>query len=491
MLNRLGGDILLGTFAIAGAMSPHGANAQKRDTETGKKPNVLFILADDLGYGDLSCYGQEKFSTPNIDKLAQNGMRFTQFYSGTTVSAPSRSCLLTGTHSGHTPIRGNVELQPEGQFPLPADSKTIFTIFKDAGYRTGVFGKWGLGFIGSSGDPEKQGVDEFYGFNCQLLAHSYYPTHLWHNDTRIELTDNTLATEYGSGTYSQDLIHTKALEFIDDAKNSDQPFFMWYPTILPHAELIVPEDSIIKKFRGKYPETPYKGTEPGNPGFRKGGYCTQFYPHATFAAMIYRLDVYVGQLVAKLKEAGLYDNTIIIFSSDNGPHQEGGANPDFFNSNSHLRGYKRDLYEGGVRVPMIVSWANKVEQNSKTDLICSFWDLMPTFVDILGNKTSKNVGDGLSILPTLHNRKGQKEHDYLYFEFQELNGRQAVRKGDWKLIHLNIRGAKPYYELYNLNSDPSEKYNRIDEFPAKAEELKQIMKTARVDNPDFPLFNKN
>ena len=212
-----------------------------------QRPTVVFILADDLGYGDLSCYGQEKFETPNIDRLAQTGMRFTQCYSGTTVSAPSRSCLLTGMHSGHTYIRGNIELEPEGQFPLPSEAYTIFDAFKEAGYKTAAFGKWGLGFIGSTGDPKNQGCDTFYGYNCQLLAHSYYPDHLWDNDKRVELKDNTLDVQYGKGTYSQDLIHGKALEFLDNM-SADEPFFMWYPTIIPHAELIVPEDSIIKKF---------------------------------------------------------------------------------------------------------------------------------------------------------------------------------------------------------------------------------------------------
>ncbi len=453
----------------------------------GQKPNIVFILADDLGYGDLSCYGQEKFMTPNIDRLAQNGMRFTQCYSGTTVSAPSRSCLLTGTHSGHTPVRGNLELQPEGQFPLPDDAYTIFEVMKEAGYKTSAFGKWGLGFIGSTGDPQNQGCDTFFGYNCQLLAHSYYPDHLWDNDKRVELTDNNLNVQYGQGTYSQDLIHRKALEYLD-RMNPDEPFFMWYPTILPHAELIVPEDSIIRKFRGMYPETPFRGTEPGNPAFRKGGYCSQFYPHATFAAMIYRLDVYVGQIVQKLKEKGLLDNTLIIFSSDNGPHQEGGADPDFFNSNSIYRGYKRDLYEGGIRVPMIVSWPGHVEAGTETDFMCSFWDLMPTFKEITSPKAKQPEADGVSLLPLLENRKGQKEHDYLYFEFQEMNGRQAVRKGPWKLIHLNVRTDKSTYELYNLASDPSERHNVIGQYPEKAEELKAIMDQAHTPDSNWPLL---
>ncbi len=453
-----------------------------------QKPNVVFILADDLGYGDISCYGQEKFSTPNIDRLAQAGLRFTQCYSGTTVSAPSRSCLLSGMHSGHTYIRGNIEMEPEGQFPLPADARTFFHIFKDAGYKTAAFGKWGLGFVGTSGDPKAQGCDTFYGYNCQLLAHSYYPDHLWDNDKRVELDDNVLGVEYGKGTYAPDLIHKKALEFLDEM-SVDEPFFLWYPTILPHAELIVPEDSIIKKFRGKFPEVAFKGTEPGNPLFRKGGYCTQLYPHATFAAMVTRLDVYVGQIVEKLKEKGLYENTIIIFASDNGPHLEGGADPDFFNSNGIYRGYKRDLYEGGIRVPMIIVWPDNVKPGTETDFMCAFWDMLPTFRQIVDPKAKIDANDdGVSLLPLLTGRKGQKEHDYLYFEFQELDGRQAVRKGQWKLLHMGVRSKNPRYELYNLAADPSERYNVIKEYPDIAEELKAIMSTSRIDNPDFPLF---
>lgn len=454
-----------------------------------ERPNVLFILADDLGYGDLSCYGQERFETPAIDALALEGMRFTQAYAGTTVSAPSRSCLLTGMHSGHTYVRGNIEREPEGQYPLPAEAHTIFHVFKEAGYKTAAFGKWGLGFVGTTGDPQAQGCDTFFGFNCQLLAHSYYPDHLWDNSQRVDLKDNVLQVQYGRGTYAPDLIHQKALEYLDNA-SSDEPFFLWYPTILPHAELIVPEDSIIRKFRGKYSEKAFQGTEPGHPAFRKGGYCTQLYPHATFASMVTRLDVYVGQLVEKLKEKGLYDNTIIIFASDNGPHKEGGADPDFFNSNSIYRGYKRDLYEGGIRVPLIVSWPGHVQAGTETDFMCAFWDMMPTFGDILSSdiQTSVEALDGISLLPVLTGQKGQKEHDYLYFEFQEQNGKQAVRKGPWKLIYQNIRGNKPHYELYNLAADPSERHNVIDRFPDIAAELKEVMEEAHVESEDFPLL---
>ena len=403
------------------------------------------------------------------------------------MSAPSRSCLITGTHSGHTAVRGNVELDPEGQFPLPAGAQTLFHDLKAAGYTTAAFGKWGLGFIGSTGDPQAQGVDEFYGYNCQLLAHSYYPDHLWDNDRRIELTDNCDDVPYGQGTYSQDLIHSRSLAFLERAAKEGKPFFMWYPTIIPHAELIVPEDSIIRRLRGQYPETPYHGTDQGMWGFRKGGYVSQEYPHATFAAMVTRLDMYVGQIVDKLKELGLYDNTILIFASDNGPHMEGGADPDFFDSNGPWRGYKRDVYEGGIRVPMIVSWPGHVAAGAETDFMCSFWDLMPTFRELTGSGAYEGL-DGVSLLPLWEGRKGQREHDWLYFEFQELGGRQAVRKGPWKLVHLAVRTEDARYELYNLDDDPGETEDLAAVYPDKLAELRAIMEEAHVPNPDFPLL---
>ena len=448
-------------------------------------PNVVFILADDLGWGDLSCYGQELFETPNIDALAASGLRFTQCYSGTTVSAPSRSCLVTGTHSGHTAVRGNVELPPEGQFPLPEGSQTFFNDLKSTGYTTGAFGKWGLGGVGSTGDPGKQGIDTFFGFNCQLLAHSYYPDHLWDNDSRVDLEDNRDDIPYGQGTYAPDLIHEKALKFLDERASDGKPFFMWYPTTIPHAELIVPEDSIIQKYRGIYPEKPYKGIDDG-PYFRKGGYVSQEYPHATFAAMVSRLDMYVGQIVNRLKELGLYENTVIMFASDNGPHKEGGHDPDFFNSNGPWRGYKRDVYEGGIRVPMIVSWPGHIAKG-ETDFMCSFWDMMPTLRDLTGSASPEGM-DGVSLLPLLKGKKGQKEHDFLYFEFQELNGRQAVRKGPWKLVHMNIRGDAPRFELYNLENDPGETEDLAAKMPEKVNELKVIMEESHIPNPDFPLL---
>lgn len=471
-------------LSLAGSAAVAASCAGEKPKDS--PPNIVFILADDLGWGDLSCYGQERFQTPNIDALAENGLRFTQCYSGTTVSAPSRSCLITGTHSGHTAVRGNVELPPEGQFPLPEGSETIFKDLKTAGYTTGAFGKWGLGGIGSTGDPRRQGIDRFFGFNCQLLAHSYYPDHLWDNNFRVELEDNRDDIPYGEGTYAPDLIHEKALEFLDDRAKDGKPFFLWYPTTIPHAELIAPEDSVIQRFRGSFPEEPYKGIDDG-PYFRKGGYVSQEYPHATFAAMVTRLDGYVGQIVARLKELGLKENTVIIFASDNGPHKEGGHDPDFFDSNGPWRGYKRDVYEGGIRVPMIVSWPGHIAMGVETDFLCSFWDMMPTLRDLTGSAPSGDM-DGVSLLPLLKGKKGQKDHDYIYFEFQEAGGRQAVRQGPWKLVRLNVSGGNPTDELYNLADDPGETTDLAASMPEKVESLRRIMVEAHVPNPDFPLL---
>ena len=477
------------TMLKAGALLAVGCAvvgcSQKK--EAYQKPNVVFIIADDLGWGDLGCYGQQLIKTPNIDALAATGMLFTQNYSGTTVSAPSRSCLLTGTHSGHTYIRGNLRVPPEGQFPLPEDSNNIFKDFRDAGYTTGAFGKWGLGPVGSTGDPNAQGVDRFYGYNCQTLAHSYYPDHLWDNAEKVILEDNNDTVPYGEGTYSADLIHQKSLEFMEEAVAQGKPFFVWCPTTIPHAELIVPKDSLLEMYAGKFPETPYKGEDQGHPRFRKGGYCSVDQPRATFAAMVSRLDMYVGQIVDKLKELGVYDNTVIIFSSDNGPHVEGGADPDFFNSNGPWKGYKRDLYEGGIRVPLIVSWKGHIAEGQKTDFMCTFWDLMPTFREIMGSDKGTEGLDGISLLPLLEGREGQKSHESLYFEFAE-RSRQAARKGDWKLIRDGIGKSYDHYELYNLALDPGEENDVIASHPEIAEELKQIMVESHVPNHNFPLF---
>ncbi len=456
----------------------------KKKTETSGnevlKPNIVYILADDLGYNDLSCYGQKLFSTPNIDKLAETGMKFTQHYSGSTVCAPSRSSLMTGQHTGHTFIRGNKEVQPEGQHPLKAEAYTLAEALQDAGYITGAFGKWGLGYPGSEGDPNFQGFDEFYGYNCQRLAHHYYPYHLWHNQEKIVLKGNEgfKAEQYGPG-----LIHEQALRFLEN--NKEKPFFMFYPSLIPHAEMFAP-DEYMEKYRGKFePENNYMGVDSGE-NYRLGPYGSQPESHAATVAMINVLDDQVGEIVAKLKELGIYENTLIIFTSDNGPHQEGGANPDYFNSNGIFRGYKRDLYEGGIRVPMIAAWEGKIAPGTETDHPSAFWDVYPTIAAITGAKTPESM-DGISFLPTLQGKEAeQKKHDYLYWEFHERGGRKALRKGDWKLVNYNVFDpAKTTVELYNIATDPGEQNNVAEANPEIVKELSELMKLARTESEVF------
>ena len=467
--------IYLFSFILTSCNS--SSNQEKAETQ---KPNIVYILADDLGYGDLSCYGQTHFSTPNIDKLAGEGMLFTQHYAGTTVCAPSRSSLMTGQHTGHTPIRGNKGWEPEGQWPISEDAFTMAEMLQNAGYVTGAFGKWGLGYIDTEGDPNKQGFDKFYGYNCQSLAHNYYPGHLWDNHKKIILEDNS---EDKFGTYAPDLIHAKALQFIEE--NKDKPFFLYYPTTIPHAELLLPEENLAK-YRGKFePEKVYKGAEPGDNNFRLGRYGSQPESHAAFAAMVDYLDVQVGEIIAKLKDEGIYDNTLIIFTSDNGPHLEGGADPDYFNSNGPLKGYKRDLYEGGIRVPMIAVWNGKIVAGSTSDHISAFWDVFPTVAELSGNPTPENI-DGISFLPTLLGKE-QPEHEYMYWEFHELGGRQAVRKGNWKLVKYNLNNPeKTSVELYDLSTDIGEENNVAAEHQELVNELQQIMDSSHTESEVFP-----
>ena len=444
------------------------------------KPNIVYILADDLGYGDLSCYGQELFSTPNIDNLAENGLKFTQHYSGSTVCAPSRSSLMTGQHTGHTFIRGNKEWKPEGQYPLEAEAYTLAEALQDAGYVTGAFGKWGLGYPGSEGDPNNQGFDEFFGYNCQRIGHHYYPYHMWHNQEKVMLEGNE-GTQ--TGEYGPEVIQEYALKFLED--NKGKPFFMYYPSIIPHAELYAPEQ-YMEKYRGKFlPEKNYEGVDSGE-NFRNGPYGSQPESHAAFVAMIDYLDMQVGEIVAKLKELGVYENTIIMFTSDNGPHMEGGADPDYFDSNGPLKGYKRDLYEGGIRVPMIAVWEGKIKAGTETDHPSAFWDVFPTVADIIGIAAPENT-DGISFLPTLlGNKEKQKEHEYLYWEFHERGGRQAVRKGNWKLVKYNVLDPeKITTELYNLENDLGEENNVAEHQPKIVEELSEIMKNARTKSEVF------
>ncbi|PWD98980.1 arylsulfatase [Marinilabilia rubra] len=444
------------------------------------KPNVIYILADDLGYGDLSCYGQKKFETPNIDELAREGMKFTNHYAGSTVCAPSRSALLTGQHTGNTPVRGNKPHHPEGQWPLPEEANSLARLFKQSGYVTGAFGKWGLGYPNSSGDPLAMGFDEFFGYNCQRNAHHYYPWHLYHNNQKVILEENA---ETRRGQYAPDLIHQEAMQFLED--HNDQKFFMYYPSVIPHAELLAPEE-YMKKFRGKFlPESSYEGAGPEHPRFRKGPYGSQPEAHAAFAAMITLLDDQVGEIVEKLKELGISENTIIVFTSDNGPHEEGGADPEFFNSNGPLRGFKRDLYEGGIRVPMIARWPGQIEAGAESDHISAFWDMLPTFADLLGVKAPENT-DGISMLPELTGEGSQKEHAYLYWEFHELGGRQAVRMGKWKGVKYNVKKHPDQaIELYNLENDPGETHDVAAKHPEVVDRIDNVLKTASTESSVF------
>ena len=454
--------------------------------DAGTRYNVIYILADDLGYGDLGCYGQERIQTPNIDRMADQGMRFLQHYAGSAVSAPSRSSLMTGQHTGHTPIRGNKPRGKglEGQYPIPASAYTLAEMFRDAGYETGAFGKWGLGYPGSEGDPVYQGFDEFFGINCQVMAHRYYPEYLWHNLEKYPLEGND---RIHRKQYSQDVIHERALRFI--AENRSRDFFAFIPYTLPHAELLVPEDSILQSYRADLVETnSYEGV-PGSaygPDMEYMQYCPQREPHAQFASMVSRLDAYVGDVMDLIDSLGLAEKTIIVFASDNGPHREGGADPDFFVSYGPLRGIKRDLYEGGIRVPMIVRCPGTVAAGTTSDHVCAFWDIMPTFAQMIGVADTLET-DGISFWPTLTGRGVQGERPYLYWEFHEQGGKVAVRMGRWKGIRIGVlRNPHAKTQLYDLETDPHEDRDVAAEYPDIVEQIESIMQEAHVPSPVFP-----
>jgi arylsulfatase A len=433
--------LLVGTTAV---------HAQQR------QPNIIFILADDLGYGDVGYQGQQKIHTPNIDNLAAAGMRFTYCYAGTTVCAPSRASLMTGLHTGHTPIRGNREFQPEGQYPLPDSSVTIAMVLQQHGYTTGAFGKWGLGYPGSTGTPDKKGFTDFFGYNCQRLAHNYYPDHLWSNNEKIELPGTV---------YSADLIHQHALQFIQN--NKDHPFFLFCAYTLPHAELQVPHDSIYTNYLAQFHDT----------------------LRAAYAAMVSRFDRYVGEIRASVQALGLTNNTLILFSSDNGPHREGGNDPAYFNSSGSLRGIKRDLYEGGIREPFVAVFPGVIRAGTSSDRPFAFWDLFPTFCELAGIPLATNI-DGYSILPVLKGQpKKAKQHDYFYWEFHENGGRQAVRWGKWKGVRLNVNTvADPPVELYDLDKDPKEQTDIAAQHPDVVQHIKDRMAEAHHSNADWPLL---
>lgn len=443
-------------------------------------PNVILIIADDLGYGDLSCYGQSKFKTPNIDQLASEGILFTQHYAGAPVCAPSRCALLTAKHTGHATIRGNKKTHKQGDYPLSDTDFTLPQLYKSKGYVTGMFGKWGLGYPGSSGDVRKKGFDVFFGYYGHHAAHNYYPEFLWNNDEQVHIKEND---HFSNRIYAPSLIQDSVLAFLE--KNKSQPFFLYLPTTLPHAELAAPE-SYISRYRDAFgKETPYKGIKTIKMATRFGAYDAQQTPKAAFAAMINLLDDQVGELVAKLKKEGIYENTIIIITSDNGPHKEGGADPDYFNSNAGLRGYKRDLYEGGIRVPLIIHWPGKIKP-AKTDYISANWDLMPTFADIIQSGPLNNV-DGISLYSVIFDQQDlQKQHSYLYWEFHEEGGKQAIRMGKWKAIKLNVmHSTKTRTELYDLENDVSETKDVSVQYPEILKQMMELMSKAHTSSAAF------
>ncbi len=454
-----------------------------------RQPNIIFILADDLGYGELGCYGQQIIRTPYLDQMAAEGMRFTQHYSGSPVCAPSRCTLFTGLHTGHSYIRDNDEMSGrgdvwrdpalEGQRPLLAGTPTLGKMLQSAGYHTALIGKWGLGGPGSSGHPNLQGFDYFYGYLCQRLAHNYYPAYLWRNDEKIILEGNPglmphqpLPAEadpddpksyqlYSGAHYTPDLMTEEALTCIRRHRN--RPFALFLTYAIPHLALQTPYDS-VEEYIGRFPDAPYRGDK---------GYLPQRWPRAAYAGMITRLDGYVGRILQLLKELQLEEETLLVFTSDNGPTFDvGGADTAFFNSSAGLRGGKTQLYEGGIRVPLVVRWTGHIPANTTSEHICAFWDFLPTMAQAAGVSWAKPC-DGVSFLPTLLGRNSQKNHDHLYWEYHSRPS-QAVRMGAWKAVRFRGQN-QDRIKLYNLKEDPGEKMDVADNHPEIIAEMMQRM----------------
>ena len=437
-----------------------------------KKPNIIFIMADDLGYGHLGCYGQKLIQTPNIDRLAAEGMKFTQAYSGCSLCAPARSSLMTGTHTGHTSVRGNgggVSLQP--------NDITVAEILKNAGYKTGLFGKWGLGEHGTAGTPNKKGFDEFFGYLHQLHAQFYYPEFLWGNENKYYIPEN----ECGKcGVYSHDLIMEKAFEFI--RRNQSEPFFLYLPLTIPHHEFVAPDEA-LELYRGKFEEHPI--------AHWRDGYALPREPRATLAAMITHMDKGVGELMALLKELNIDNNTLLIFTSDNGAAEGPLSDPEFFNANGPLNGLKGSLYEGGIRVPMIARWPDNIEPNSQSDHVLYFPDVLPTLAELGGVKSNITQSiDGISFLPSLLGNASE-EHDFLYWEnadyertppYAEISEtiEQAVLIQNWKAVKNR---PEETIELYNLLADIGEQCNVANEHPDIVEKMEMIMRREHKTAP--------
>jgi arylsulfatase len=448
---------VLSTFAIA------------QETQLKTPPNIVLIVADDLGYGELGSYGQEIIRTPNLDQLAADGMRFTNFYAGNNVCAPSRSCLMTGLHSGHAYIRDNgnpkdwKQNAPEhgwvfpGQNPIPAETFTLSGMLSDNGYRCGAMGKWGLGHVGTSGDPARHGFDLFYGFYCQVHAHNHYPKFLWKNSEKEVFPGNS--RQLSGETYSQDRFIDEGLEFIRESKN--QPFFLYMPFAVPHLSIQVPDEDLAA-YDGIIEEADYTHK----------GYLPHPYPRAGYAAMVTHMDQGIGQIIAEIRKQNLADNTLILFTSDNGPTYDrlGGSDSEYFNSAPGMRGLKGSMYEGGIKVPLIASWPGQIENGSTTDILGAFWDFLPTFADAANIQLDEPT-DGISLLPTLLNKPSGQTHEFLYWESTGYRGQQAIRFGNYKAVRQNIlplgRQNKPLVtELYDLSVDPSESNNIANANPA-------------------------
>lgn len=438
-----------------------------------RKPNIIYMLADDLGYGDLGCYGQEAIQTPHLDQMAAEGMRFTDHYAGSTVCAPSRCCLMTGYHTGHARIRGNATV------PLRPKDVTIPKVLQPAGYRSALIGKWGLGEAGSTGVPNKQGFDYFYGYLNQIRAHNYYPEFLWRNDETVELDNEVMYTEsgYSKGIgsaavkkvdYSHDLFAQETLQFVRE--HADGPFFLYLAFTIPHANN---EHWLLDGHGMEVPEY--------------GVYADKDWPEAQkgIAAMITRMDRDIGELLQTLQELGIDENTLVMFSSDNGPHREGENDPDFFNSNGPLRGIKRDLYEGGIRVPLIARWPGSISAGITSDLPSAFWDMLPTFAELADVPVPQDT-DGISMVPTLlGNPRQQKSHEFLYWEFHEgQTSSQAVRMGTWKAVRHDPAEA---LELYDLEQDIGEQNNIAEAHPEIVSKIEEYLRTARSESEVWPL----
>lgn len=434
-------------------------------------PNIVLILADDLGYGDLSCYGQKKFATPNLDKLAADGIRFTQAYAGSTVCAPSRCTLMTGLHTGHCRTRGNGGGGgPRSNVPLTPDDPCVAELLRKGGYRTALIGKWGLGEAGSTGIPTKKGFEHFFGYLNQHHAHNYYPDFLWRNETRVPIDNPQSKVENVAekfNVYVPDLLLADALKFIDEKKN--EPFFLFFSTTVPHA------NNEKTRATGEGNEVPADYAP----------FSKENWPQAekNKAAMITRLDADIGKLLAKLREHGLDEKTVVIFSSDNGPHQEGGNKVEFFNSSGPFRGFKRNLTDGGIRVPTIVRWTGTAKPGTVSDHVWAFWDFLPTACDLASFEKPRGL-DGISIWPTITGRGQQPKHEFLYWEFHEGGTIQAVRHGNWKALRL--APGRPL-ELYDVVKDPIEKQNVAAEHPQVIERIETYLKTARTESKEFPI----